>query len=66
MTQPDRLADADALSLLLDLLEQGVIPHLLDRQQPPYLAAVARARSLYALLLAGRVMVLDAQQAGGR
>ena len=69
MTNTDRLADADALGLLLELLEQGVIPHLLDRQQPPYMAAVVRARALRGLILAGRVMVLDAPAArerGGR
>lgn len=66
MTHSDRLADADALALLLDMLEEGVIPHLLPRQQGPFMAAVARARALRGLLLAGRVMVLDAAQAGGR
>ncbi|MGE0713039.1 MAG: hypothetical protein AB7N76_09640 [Planctomycetota bacterium] len=58
----DREADGDALGLILDMMEGTIIPVMLPRQQPVWLAACARARSLRALLLAGRVLVLEGEE----
>ena len=59
MTNEDRIQDAFALGIITDLLEEAVIPYLLERQQPPYMAAVARARALLGMIVEGRVVVLD-------
>lgn len=55
-------ADAGALGVLLDLLEETVLPRLPALDRAPYMRAVERARRLKVRLAAGEVLVLTEEE----
>lgn len=54
-------ADAGSLGVVLDLVEEGLLPRLHPLDRAVYQAAVERLRRLRVRLLAGEVLVLTTE-----